>query len=321
MTASGRGRFRAVLGGVVTLLLFLAVTGPLRRSLAPVAVDAGDGEVGEVVAARELSDVGTTAPAAFEGPARLPDDDPDGTRTNRTWFAAGQWWAILDAGGSAGGAAHIWRLTGEAGPWEDTGVLVDDRPFAEPWVAWTGSELVVASTGSRTYRSHGLQVNRFTWDAARRNWVRSADFPVRVTQAGAPGTQLVVDREGRAWLARQEGAGVLVASSDADKLSFGPFAPLPDGQAAADVGSFSLTLGDAGPQIAWRSATTDQLAVTSHRDGAWSTERVVAHGVGGSGVVQAAPAGPSRPGALLVVVASSLPQRGSNDQDPSVLLL
>ncbi|CAN5431869.1 hypothetical protein BH10ACT1_BH10ACT1_22650 [soil metagenome] len=291
----------------------------LHRAIDPPAAGAVRSGGDVLRAATDLDDASVAQSVGLSAPGRSTEDQPDGASTRRTWFAAGRWWAVL--GGGPDGSLHIWALSGSAGPWIDTGLVVDDRPFAQPWVQWTGDTLLITTSGDRDYRSHGLRASRYSWDAERQTWSRAADFPVQVTEAGVPGTQVVVDGQGRAWMARLDGDRLLVAHSDAQNLSYTPFAPLPDGLAATDVGGFSLAADEAGLHLAWRSVTTDRLTVASGTDGAWKAETHTVYGVGGRGTVDAVPAGPDRPGELVVLVSSSLPQRGSNDQDPSLLVL
>lgn len=317
MTPRRSPRGRLVAAAVVAVLLATQVGGRLQRALETPALGTGVRTVDALPVATDLDDPPPPDSIGVTGPVRQPDDPSDAARTRRTWFAADRWWGVF---AGASGGLHIWAWTGRDGPWVDTGTQVDDRAFAEPWVLADGTSIVVTTTGTRDYREHALRVNRFRWDDARRTWVPFTDFPVQVTDTGAPGTRSVLDGSGRLWLARLVEGRVLVARSDDDLLGYTSFATLPGGAADGDVGGFDLVAGADAPTVIWRSATRDRLSVATPEEGTWRRVDHAVHGIGGIGAVTATPAGPTRPDALVVLASSTLPARTDNDQDPSILL-
>lgn len=312
-------RFRALAPVLVLLVGVLVAGGRLKTALTTAGASPATRPVAPLLAAATLGDA-SEPPAGFDGPLRATDDVPSGATTRRTWFAFGRWWAVF-AGGPVG-AQHIWALSGHGGPWIDTGTRVDDRSFAQPWVVWTGTELVVATTGDRPYRSHGLRVNRLTWNRVSSTWVQAADFPVQVTDRGVPDSQTVVDGKGQIWSMHLEGSRLLAAHSDPTGLAFTEFAPLV-AAGDSDIGAFSLTTVDGVATVAWRSVSKDRLTVATQRDtgGGWATAEHDVYGMRGTGSLEIAAAGPTQPGALVVLATTSLAQRSSNHQEPSVLLL
>jgi len=270
-------------------------------------------------ASRVLSDREVHGETGFAGPDRPEEAPVPQMHESRTWFAAGRWWAVLNREGD--GALTIWGLPSADGPWVDTGVLVDDREFVGPIVAWTGSVLVVASSGTRSYDSHALRTNRFRWDTAQQRWRQMADFPVTASATPVPGIRMLVEPSGSEWLARQEGDGIVVARSSPSGLDHTGFAPLPDGVGASDVGGFDLIGSGSTVHLVWRSVSADRVHVATWSGSVWSTEAYEAYGVGGVGPVTVSSTGtaPGRP--LLVLVPTSLAERGRNDQDTALLLL
>ena len=212
-------------------------------------------------------------------------------------------------------------MTGAEEPWVDTGVVVDDRPFATVSVAWTANHLIVVSTGSRSYRSHALRVSEFNWSNDSGRWVLAPDSSVDVTESGMAGTQFMVADDGRIWFARLVGDRVLVARSDPARVRFTEFEPLPDGVGGAGVGALTMVTGGTSPRLVWRAATSDTLTVATEDGSSWTTTEVPVYGVAGLGAVEATEAGPGRPGSLLVLVETSLRRRGANDQDASTILV
>jgi hypothetical protein len=317
-----RSRLGRRLGTVVLVpiaaVAMVAVATRLERALDPAAASSRTRQsVSPPDPAETLSEPpGPTT--GFAGPDRLEDAPVPVPQEARTWWAGGRWWAVLHR--TSDGALTIWGLESPTGPWVDTGVLVDGRPFARPQVAWNGSVLVVATTGTRSYASHALQTNRFSWDSDGRSWAQVPDFPVTVTSGPMPDTRLVVQGDGTEWLARREGDALVVARSTSSGLSHERFRPLGDGLAEADVGGFDLTLQGGTPQMAWRSRTADVLHVATWSGERWRARRYDVYGVAGEGTVAIAAAGSADPGALVILTSSSLGARGSNDRDPGLLL-
>lgn len=311
---------------MVVLLLGGAVTASaIDRAVRPPATKVSGGGAWAVETSTTSDPIAALAtsppkPAQFTGPGLASDEDrgsaPNGT--SRLWFAHGRWWAVLPHPSS--GAHHIWALTGAQGPWTDTGVIVDERPFAAVEVAWTGDHLVVASTGSRSYESHGLRLTRLRWEPAAAAWARDADFPVVLTRSGAPGTQMAVTAEGRVWLARIEGDRVLVGSTDAAGQGFDGFAPLADGSGTEAGGVAVVADGDV-VHLVWRSLVEDRLGEAVWGGGAWASRTTAVHGAQGAGSMDAVVAPGPGGGELLVAFTTSLAERGTNESDPSTLVV
>ena len=315
-----RRRLGAVVLAPVALVAALWTGVRAERALAPaVGPAATPAETSAPEPAARLSDPDVERGTGFAGPDR-PDEAPvPELHESRTWYAAGRWWAILNR--ASDGSLTIWGLQSADGPWVDTGVLVDDRAFARPVVAWNGSVLVVATSGTRAYDSHVLRTNRFTWDAAGGGWSQLADFPVLVTSTPAPDVRLLVGADGREWLARLDGDRIVVARSSPSGLSHTEFAPLPGGLAGKDVGGFDLVGTATSVQLVWRSRTADQIRVATWTGLGWEGVAHDAYGVAGVGPVSAAPAGLSGDPTLLVLVPTSPTSPAHNDRDPGLRLL
>ncbi len=265
----------------------------------------------------DLGGADTQGPAGFDGPGRHSSINAASPGTSRVWFAGGRWWGLFPNAQAT--SLRIWALAGPDGPWVDSGVVVDDRADARVDVAWTGKRLVVSASGTRPYRSEGLRVNRFSYGAD--GWVRDPDFPVTLTDSGVPDTQLAVTDDGRVWLARAEGNAVVMSSSDPANQRFSAFAPLPNGVAGTDSGGFDLEPSGAGLLLVWRSVSSDTLVVASaDAAGVWSEVGHSVYGIGGVGPLDAVIAGASHPGLVLVALDTTLGLRGSNDEDPAIVL-
>ncbi len=298
------------------VLAFGLAVSQLAGTLDPGAVRARP-TVAVRLSASPLDGLDSVAPVGFDGPNRPVTGGADKAGSSRLWFAHGRWWALLpDARGSS---IRIWGLNGPDGPWVDTGVVVDDRADARVDLAWAGDRLVVSTSGTRTYRSDALRINRFHYGDG--GWVRDADFPVAVSDRGLPDTQVAVAADGRVWLARSENGALLVSSSDPTAQAFSAFEPVPGGLAAADVGGFDLVADGSVLRIAWRSVTTDTLGIISRSAKGWSQRLHTIYGIGGTAPIAAEPAGPGRPGVVFVVASTTLSARGTSDEDPSIVLI
>lgn len=257
-------------------------------------------------------------PALVDGPARFPETSlpAEEAGTHRTWFASGTWWAVLPD--PASGVHRIWGLSGPEGPWIDTGTLVDERPFARLDVAWDGQELVVASSGARTYRGHALRVHRFGWSASDRRWVPAPDHPIAVTTAGEPLARLAVTADGTAWLVRPRGADLEVAHSAGRSARWSAWTGVDVDDDTGDVGGFDVVAQGDDLVIVTRRLAADAVVVTRRRGDTWSSAEVAMPGIRGLGPVDAsaAPGG----GPLAVLVATTAAPGAAGEQAAALLL-
>lgn len=270
------------------------------------------------VAAPELVDAPPDVaplPPLVDGPARSLDVDlpTEEAGTHRTWFAVGTWWAVLPD--PTTGVHRIWGLSGPDGPWIDTGTLVDERPEALVDAAWDGEDLVVATTGTRPYRSHALRVHRFGWSVDEGRWVPAADHPIELTTEGEPLARLAVTADGTAWLVRPRGSGLEVARTAGRAPRWAGWTPLPVG---AGIGGFDVVGGGDDIVVVTRRTATDVVAATRRAGEGWTTTEVAVPGSAGTGPIDASRA--SDDGPLAVLVAPTGDHGAAGDQAPTLLL-
>ena len=101
---------------------------------------------------------------------------------SKLFFAHGSWWGVLNEPTSR--EARIHRLDWKTQRWHDTGVVVDERPYARADVLFADDTLYVASGGSSESPAHAVRVLVFTFDPATSRWAPAPDFPVVVSEAG-----------------------------------------------------------------------------------------------------------------------------------------
>lgn len=313
------GRLRALVLGGILAAATLVVLGRVGPALDPARVARGASPVPALDVADQLStsEVGATL---IEGPERPADLIlPKGQAgTRRTWFARGRWWAVLPD--PVTGSHRIWTLDGAAGPWVDTGALVDERPFAQVDVTWSGQQLVVTATGTRDYRSHALRISRFTWSDADARWEREEDYPLTATDGGAPGTLAAVTAAGEVWMARPEDGRVVVAHTDGEAPRVGSWSVPPVPGLENDVGGVALTVEGDDVHLVWRSRTTDVLGLATWSDGQWRSRTIPVPEVAGDAPVEVG-VEPGRPGSLLVLVPTVGVEGNGTNQAPALLLV
>lgn len=313
-----RRRLRALALAVVAGAATMVVVGRLGPALHPTRVAGGVAPIPVPRAADQLS-APDPSPALIEGPARPGDLELPQERagTARTWYAHDRWWAVLPD--PATGAHHIWTLSGPDGPWVDTTTLVDERPFAQVEVTWTGRDLVITATGTRPYRSHALRLSRFSWSPSDSVWVREEDDPLTLTEEGAPGTLTAVTAAGEVWLARPQGRGVIVAHTEGRTPRVGAWSSTPVPATADDVGGFALSAAGDEVHIVWRSRSADHIGVATQSGGTWTARTWPVPRVAGEGPVEveADPGGRS----LLVLLPILTAVGSGRDQDPAVVLV
>ena len=144
---------------------------------------------------------------------------------SKLFFAGGQWWGILQE--PTTGQAHIHRLDWATQRWHDTGVLVDERPFARADALFADGRLYVTSGGSSVEsESHAVRVLIFDFDAAKQTWTLEPDFPVVVTKGGVQSAIIERATDGTLWVAFIAADRLGVAHSLGDDHTWtAPFRP------------------------------------------------------------------------------------------------
>jgi len=197
------------------------------------------------------------APFAFAQPnSPSPTDEAQ----SRLWFHDGEWWGVFLT--AATGDQRIFRLDPASDAWIDTGVIVDDRPFARMDVIWDGERLVVASAGRQSVPRHALRIVRFSYDPSTRTYRRDANFPLPITEVGVEGVMVVRSDDGRLWVAYRQGSRMAIDHSlDSDLAWRGPFAP-----AAAEGTIDRLAIASLGTHVAviWTRPSEDAVFTAWH---------------------------------------------------------
>jgi len=179
---------------------------------------------------------------------------------NHLWYHDGSWWGVFLSSETSDHRVH--RLDGASGTWISTDTVVDERATAHMDVVWDGDALVVASAGLQPSARHALRITRFSYIPEARGYVRDADFPIEITDAGVEAVTLLRSADGRLWTAYRSGARLeLNHSLDSDLAWRGPFVPE---QAAGVVSQAALAgLGD-HVALVWTRPSDDVLYLATH---------------------------------------------------------
>src|SRR3712207_4433237 len=176
------GHIRAV---VLTVLVSLAV---------------GVGIVSAGSASAATGDAGHQGPS-YAGVPNVPTSDKP---QSKLWYAQGSWWA--DMFDTRSGAWHIFRLDRATQQWNDTGVVVDDRPGTLADVLWDGTHLYVAShvvTVSGDQAATASQPNSparlYRYSYGTRGYTLDKGFPVTITNQSSESMTIDRDSTGTLW--------------------------------------------------------------------------------------------------------------------------
>jgi hypothetical protein len=257
---------------------------------------------------------GAAAPDASEGPARTfvsPQESPadplaplmepvqvvDGffdDRQKRTvhgasrhknqsklFFAHGSWWGVLQEPTTR--EARIMRLDWGTQRWHDTGVVVDDRPFARADVLFHDDTLYIASAGGSESPSHAVRVSLFGYDPATAHWSARPDFPVTLTNTGVESSVIERAEDGTLWVTYIEAGHLFVSHTGRDPHDWvKPYRPV---VAGTDVATDQVGMVAVSGEILllWSNQREDAVFATSHRDGApddeWADSTAVLRGL------------------------------------------
>lgn len=207
------------------------------------------------------------------------------TTQSKLWFAHGSWWAGLVQ--PATNRTTIFRLDRADQVWVDTGVLVDERPFADPDFLSTEDHLYVVSGGTGTSPRHAARVLRFTYDQKSNRYAPDPNFPVTINGTGATA---VITRDGAAtlWVTYTADGKVWIVHSLGHDAEWSAPAPLPvDHRVTPDDVATIVTFGPGKVGVMWSDQADDRVSFSVHADGdpsdTWSPPEAVLQGIGRSG--------------------------------------
>ena len=280
------GRWLAAIGvglvGVSMIVLFVLTPNGAHRPKPSLAlptvtpiVSAGRGPLapldGSVTVIDGLYDAGSGR--AVRAPTRHKNQ-------SKLFFAHGSWWGVLNEPTSR--EARIHRLDWKTQRWHDTGVVVDERPYARADVLFADDTLYVASGGSSESAAHAVRVLVFTFDPATSRWAPAPDFPVVVSEAGVESPLIERSPSGVLWVSYIAAGRLQVAHSLDDIHRWTP--PFIPNVANTSVQTDQVGMTAVGDEILllWSNQLDEAIYATSHDDGdpddAWSEVSTVVGG-------------------------------------------
>lgn len=184
---------------------------------------------------------------------------------SKLFFADGSWWGVLQEPTSR--EARIQRLDWATQRWHDTGVVVDERPFARADVLYADETLYVASAGASVSSAHAVRVSVFDYDRTTGRWSLRSDYPVTINSSGVESSLIERADNGQLWVAYIQAGTLLVAhSTDGDRRWVAPYRPV---LAGTEVATDQVGLAAVGGEVVllWSNQNDEAIYATAHRDG------------------------------------------------------
>jgi hypothetical protein len=200
---------------------------------------------------------------------------------SKLFFADGSWWGVLLEPTTR--EARIMRLDWGTQRWHDTGVVVDDRPFARADVLFFDDRLFVASAGGSESPSHGVRVTEFGYDQATGSWSIRPDYPVTLTGTGVASSVIERADDGTLWVTFIEAGNLFVTRTGRDAHDWvKPYRPVVAGtEVATDQVGMVAVSGEV--LLLWSNQKDEAVYASFHRDGApdeeWSESIAVLRGL------------------------------------------
>jgi hypothetical protein len=200
---------------------------------------------------------------------------------SKLFFADGSWWGVLHEPASR--EARIMRLDWATQRWHDTGVVVDERPFARADVLFFDDTLYVTSAGSSESPAHSVHVSVFDYDRVTAHWSLRPDFPVALTNTGVESSVIERADDGTLWVTFIEAGQLLVSHSGRDLHRWvEPYRPVVSGtNVATDQVGMVAVSGEV--LLLWSNQNDDAIYATSHRNGQpdddWAASTTVLQGL------------------------------------------
>jgi hypothetical protein len=199
---------------------------------------------------------------------------------SKIFFAHGDWWGVLQEPISR--EARIHRLDWSTQRWHDTGVVVDERPYARADVLFADDVLYVASGGSSDSPVHAVRIVAFTIDPATMTWDPIPDLPVVVSSAGVESPLIDRTSSGVLWVSYIAAGRLLVVHSEDDIHRWTqPFVPNV-ARTKVETDQVGMTVVGDELLLLWSHQEDEAIYATSHRDGdsddAWTEATTVVAG-------------------------------------------
>lgn len=200
---------------------------------------------------------------------------------SKLFFADGSWWGVLHEPTSR--EARIQRLDWATQRWRDTGVVVDERPFARADVLYADDTLYVASAGSSDSPAHAVRVSVFSYERATRRWSLRPDFPVTINSSGVEASLVERADDGQLWVTYIQAGRLLVThSTDDDRRWVAPYRPVVTG---TDVANDQVGMAAVGGEVVllWSNQNDEAIYATTHVDGRpdddWAPPKTILQGL------------------------------------------
>lgn len=213
-----------------------------------------------------LVDAVTVVDGRFDDQARRTVQSPTRDKNqSKLFFADGSWWGVLQEPTSR--EARIQRLDWATQRWRDTGVVVDERPFARADVLFADDTLYVASAGSSDSPAHAVRISVFSYERATGRWSLRPDFPVTINSRGVEASLIERATDGQLWVTYIQAGRLLVThSTDDDRRWVAPYRPIVTG---AEVATDQVGMASARGEVVllWSNQNDEAIYATTHVDG------------------------------------------------------
>lgn len=259
-------------------------------------------------------------PVTYQGPLYAAGGSPSADKPqSKLWRQDGSWWALMR---NPGNRVTVHELLPDQ-RWRDTGTVVDDRGSSAGDALLEDGRLYVASVTS----SGSLRVNRLTYAAGSRSYVRDAGFPVTVADGGAESTTIARDTTGRLWVTYTQSSRVLIAYSTTSETAWSAPAPVPvaDTSVAADDISAVLAF-DGRIAVMWSDQQSAAFRFATHPDGqapgtGWSVSTPLSGGAIADDHINLKSFAADPAGRVFAVVKTSNGDGSEPSSSPSILVL
>jgi hypothetical protein len=212
----------------------------------------------------------------LKGPSFLGTVAPTGTKRPESvvWWNDGSWWA--DMWDPRSEDFHIFRLSSRTHRWADTKTVIDRRVNTAADALWNGSKLYIATHKRVLDRQPAVPgpasyLFRFSYSHKRHRYALDAGFPTVINRYRTETLVINEDTTGKLWATWQQGNAIYIASTTANKRSWGQPFRLPFPQAATSVDDISSVIAFSGHVgVMWSNQAPGQNGFwfSIHRDGA-----------------------------------------------------
>jgi hypothetical protein len=193
---------------------------------------------------------------------------------SKLWFNDGIWWGSFFNENTR--MYQIYRFHWDENVWSDTGVVVDERRYAQVDALWDGQKLYIGSAirDGVSFGDFGVRILRYSYLADQKSYSLDPGFPVVIANGTLEAIVIDKDSTGTLWATYTDSNGIggrstfVSRSNGSDEQWITPYVlPFPGADNLTDDDISAVVAYNGKIGVMWSNQNDDAMYFASRRDG------------------------------------------------------